>query len=175
VVTSAVTVNRYQPHFLVLPEDDANREIVNGFLLDPSLKIRDIKVEAEAGGWTQVLDSFNSDHIFWMESFPERRMVLLIDLDGNEDRLNRAKSKIPEHLADRVFILGVLTKPEDLKVELGSYETIGLKMSKDCREETDMVWDHPLLRHNKGELDRLRKDFRTILFPSHHKDLGASW
>jgi hypothetical protein len=162
VVTSAVTVNRYQSHLLVLPEDDANREIVNGFLLDPSLKIRDVQVLDEAGGWRQVLESFKSDHIFWMERFPERKMVLLIDFDGNEDRLNRAKTEIPEHLADRVR---VLTKPEDLKAELGSYETIGLEMSKDCREETDTVWDHRLLRHNKGELDRLREYFRSILFP----------
>jgi hypothetical protein len=27
-------VNRYLPHVLVLPEDDANRQIANGFVLD---------------------------------------------------------------------------------------------------------------------------------------------
>ena len=30
----AMSVNKYQPHVLVLPEDDANRQLANGFLLD---------------------------------------------------------------------------------------------------------------------------------------------
>jgi hypothetical protein len=38
-----VSVNVFKPHVLVLPEDDANRQIVNGFLLDPSLNLRAIQ------------------------------------------------------------------------------------------------------------------------------------
>lgn len=91
-------------------------------------------------------------------------MVLLIDLDGDQNRLNRAKAAIPSHLADRVFILGVLTEPEDLKVDLGIYETIGQAMAEDCREGSDTTWGHDLLRHNESELDRLRRDVLPILF-----------
>jgi hypothetical protein len=29
-----MSVNKYHPHVLVLPEDDANRQLANGFLLD---------------------------------------------------------------------------------------------------------------------------------------------
>jgi hypothetical protein len=29
-----VSVNKYQPHFLVLPEDRANSQVANGFLLN---------------------------------------------------------------------------------------------------------------------------------------------
>jgi hypothetical protein len=43
-------------------------------------------------------------------------------------------------------------------------ETIGLKMAQACREETDGIWGHNLLRHNASELDRLRKHVRPILF-----------
>jgi hypothetical protein len=39
-------------------------------------------------------------------------------------------------------------------------------LAKDCREETDTTWGHRLLRHNAGELDRLRKYVRPILFQS---------
>jgi len=28
--------NQYQPHILVLPEDDANRQIANGFIQAPN-------------------------------------------------------------------------------------------------------------------------------------------
>ena len=44
-----MSVNVYKPHVLVLPEDDANREIANGFLLAPSLKLRNIQVLPCAG------------------------------------------------------------------------------------------------------------------------------
>ncbi|KAM3090094.1 hypothetical protein ACKFKG_30775 [Phormidesmis sp. 146-35] len=32
-----MSIDKYQPHLLVLPEDDANRQVAIGFLLDPSL------------------------------------------------------------------------------------------------------------------------------------------
>ena len=161
-----MSVNKYQPHVFVLPEDDANRQLANGFLGDRSLLIRRIQVLPEVGGWTQVLERFESDHVVEMDHYPHRLMVLLIDCDGREDRLDDAKARIPERLSDRVFILGTLTKPEGLKADLGSYETIGLRMAKDCREGTDTIWGHELLQHNASELDRLREHVRPILFPS---------
>ena len=92
-------------------------------------------------------------------------MVLLIDFDGKKDRMNLAKEVIPSHLTERVFVLGVLTEPEDLrKASLGSYETIGRAMAKDCREETDTTWGHDLLRHSAGEIGRLRDSVRPFLF-----------
>jgi hypothetical protein len=88
----------------------------------------------------------------------------LMDFDRDENRLDIVQAKIPGHLAHRVFVLGTLSEPEDLKRELGSYETIGMALAKDCREETADAWGHDLLRHNAGELDRLREHVRPILF-----------
>jgi len=110
-----MNINRFQPHVLVLPEDDANRQIAVGFRLDPSLESRRIRVLPVAGGWTNVLETFLSDHVVEMERHPDRFMVLLIDLDGREHRLNHAKAKIPPHVSERVFILGALTEPEASK------------------------------------------------------------
>jgi len=56
--------NRHQPHILVLPEDDANRQLANGFVLDlDQSTLRRIQVLPEVGGWRVVLDTFESDHI----------------------------------------------------------------------------------------------------------------
>jgi hypothetical protein len=98
-------------------------------------------------------------------------MVLLIDLDKQYDRLDVVKAEIPSGLADRVFVLGAWDEPEELrkalrKAKLRSYETIGAALAKDCREETDSTWGHPLLQHNAMELARLREHVRPILFPS---------
>jgi hypothetical protein len=159
-----MSVNRYLPHVFVLPEDDANRQLANGFLRDESLLIGRIQVLPEAGGWTQVLERFQSDHVVGMDRYPDRFMVLLIDFDGKVERLTRAKAVIPANLTDRVFILGALNDPEDLKADLGSYETIGMALAKDCREETDVTWRHKLLRHNASEVERLLERVRPILF-----------
>jgi hypothetical protein len=119
-----------------------------------------------AGGWGKVLESFKSIHALEMTRYPQRFMVLLIDFDNDSTRLEMAKSVVDKQLIDRVFILGTLTEPEELKSDLGSYESIGLKLAEDCRVETATIWNHPLLRHNAGELDRLRQFVRPILFES---------
>ena len=159
--------NEDRPHVLVLPEDDANRQLANGFHLRVDWDCnRQMQVLRSAGGWHKVLDVFKAKHVSDMKRCTKRFMVLLIDFDKKTSRLDEAKAAIPEYLADRVFILGVWSEPEKLPADLGSYESLGAKLASDCREETDATWQHTLLRHNAGELDRLRQHVRPILFPS---------
>ena len=148
---------------MVLPEDDANRQLANGFQLELTFQRR-MQVLPIAGGWPNVLEIFNTEHVAKMNSYSDRIMVLLIDFDGQEERFQTAKAAIPDNLNERVFILGAWSEPEALRPELGSYEMIGSAMAKDCREETDVTWRHGLLKHNAGELDRLRERVRPILF-----------
>ncbi|MSV28306.1 MAG: hypothetical protein EXQ52_06120 [Bryobacterales bacterium] len=94
-------------------------------------------------------------------------MVLLIDFDGGQRRLDQAKAAIPDSLKDRVFVLGVLTEPESLRAKLEqTYEEIGHAMAEDCHQETTMTWGHELLKHNTSEVDRLRTHVRPFLFGS---------
>ena len=103
-----------------------------------------------------VLNSFLSDHVIYTERYPYRLMVLLIDFDGEGNRLNHVTSRIPERLRERVFILGAWSEPEELKSDLGSYETIGSEIAQDCREGTANIWGHHLLSNNAQELTRMR-------------------
>jgi hypothetical protein len=140
--------------------------MVNGFLLalDPTV-LHQIYMLNVAGGWIRVLECFLSDHITEMERCAERFMILLIDFDGQKERLVSAKARIPGHLMERVFVLGAWSEPEALRrADLGSYETIGRAMAKDCREGTDTTWGHDLLRHNASEIERLRERVHPILF-----------
>jgi hypothetical protein len=136
-----MSVNRDKPHVLVLPEDDANLRLANEFHLQIDWnRQRQMQVLPVAGGWTKVFNSFASDHMSEMDRYPLRYMVLLIDFDEKENRLEMAKSVIPGHLADRVFVLGAWNEPEDLRTDLGSYEEIGLGLAADCRQGTDTTW-----------------------------------
>jgi hypothetical protein len=158
-----VSVNKFRPHVFLLPEDDANRELANGFLLRVD-RLGQMQVLRAAGGWDKVLKRFESEHVTEMERCPERFMVLLIDFDGRGGRLTNAKAVIPEHLADRVFVLGAWSNPEDLKAALGPYERIGHAMADDCRNTTDITWGHKLLQHNASEVARLCEHVRSIFF-----------
>jgi hypothetical protein len=161
-----MSVNKHLPHVLVLPEDDANSRLANGFQLqvDPA-RLRRMQVLPAAGGWNEVLEHFEADHIREMDLHAQRFMVLLIDFDGKDERLGSARGRIPERLRDRVFILGAWGEPEDLKrAGLGVYEVIGSALARDCREETNSIWGHELLQHNASELARLRERVRPILF-----------
>ena len=46
-----MSVNKYLPHLLILPEDDANRELANGFVLNHAVNSRAVQILPPAGGW----------------------------------------------------------------------------------------------------------------------------
>ncbi|MGH9427035.1 MAG: hypothetical protein ACRD2L_12125, partial [Terriglobia bacterium] len=76
-------VNIDRPHLYVLPEDEADRQLANGFHQAVNF-IRQMQVLRVAGGWRKVLNCFKSDHIKDMENNSKRFMVLLIDFDDKE-------------------------------------------------------------------------------------------
>ncbi len=92
-------------------------------------------------------------------------IVLLIDFDEQEDRLAYVSTKIPSDLRDRVFVLGVLSEPEKLKSSLKKgFEEIGEALATDCSNNTDKLWNHDLLKHNRDELERMIIHVKPFLF-----------
>lgn len=159
-----MSANKYKPHVLVLPEDDANYQLATGFVLEVKHNRR-IDILPEAGGWLSVCERFVSAEVKGMRNYPERYFVLLLDFDDQPDRADKVSERIPEDLKDRVFLLGVQSEPEKLRRDLlNSFEDIGRTLGKECREGTREVWTHNLLRHNVSELDRLEQSVRGFLF-----------
>lgn len=161
-----MSVNVYRPHVIVLPEDDADRQIANGFLLDPAIKLRNIQVLAPAGGWGKVLDSFVEHHATELRKWPARHLVLLIDFDGRvEERTAHFVSQFPADVQDRVFLLGTQSEPEPLRRHCGdSLENIGKALAAECRRDETDLWAHELLAHNAAERTRLNASVKSILF-----------
>lgn len=106
-----------------------------------------------------------------MRRYPERRLVIVIDLDDRlddrKDRLAYAKNQIPDDLRDRVFVLGPRKDPEQLKRTLrivGSLEKIGRTLAEECRTGAHEIWKHPELVQNADELRRLKTAVEPWLF-----------
>ena len=160
-----MSVNKHVPHIHVLPEDDADRQIANGFCQELGVNQRKIQILPEVGGWEDVVKVFIKVHALEMRRLPHRLVVLLIDFDGRINRLDEVKQKIPDDLINRVFILSVLEEPEDLKKSTGkSFEVIGKELANNCVNGKNGLWDHDLLKHNKSELDRMITLVKPFLF-----------
>lgn len=160
-----MSVNKYIPHVIVIPEDDANSNIANGFLLHENLSLRAIQVMPAAGGWPKVKDSFGTDHVPEMRKNSNRHVVLLVDFDQQDSRLETMKDVVPQDLSDRVFIVGVWSEPEDLRTSrLGSMETVGTRIADECDKNSESLLSHDLFRHNAREASRMSKALKPILF-----------
>jgi len=161
-----MSVNLYKPHVLVLPEDDANRQLVNGFLQDPALNSRAIQVLPIAGGWAKVRDVFENAQLALLRKYPERHLVLLIDFDQQvADREQIFQAVIPADVRQRVYLLGTQDEPEPLRKACGvSLEKIGEQLGNACANGESGLWSHPMLAHNVAELERLAKNVKPFLF-----------
>jgi len=161
--------NKYQAQVWVLPEDDANRQIAQGFTLDPAVKPRSIHicpVALSCRGWMKVRDSFDHEYNEKLLRHPLCSMVLLVDFDGQgTTRGEEVLSCVDAELGARVFVRGSHDEPERLKAALRmSYEKIGRALAKECSDGTRTTWEHELLAHNRRELERMVAYVRPILF-----------
>ena len=76
-----MSINKYKPHIWVIPEDDANRQLANGFVQHHSIDIRAIEIDAPAGGWEDVLKLFEREFVQYLHNNQLAHVVMLVDFD----------------------------------------------------------------------------------------------
>lgn len=159
-------MNKKQPHVYALPEDDADRQIADGFCLHPGVDTRRIQVMPPVGGWEYVLHKFVDEYISILRRHPDAYVVMIIDFDGRTDeRRAQFDQSIPTDLKTRVFVLGSKDNPETLRRELKrGLEAIGILLAQDCDQGTMQVWNHPQLAHNDADRQRLDQTVKSFLF-----------
>lgn len=168
-----MSVNRFAPHLQVLPEDDANRQFMNGVQLNPRIKPRQLQVLQPLGGWVIVLDQLSDCAVVRdLENNTQRHLLLLIDFDQHyADRwqlYQDKKAALPAGVADRVYLLGCLDEPETFKSACPprrALEQLGRELADDCDPPpVGNLWQHAHLQHNAGEVARLVAQVRPFLF-----------
>lgn len=161
-----MSVNKYKPHVFVIPEDDADRQIADGFILHPGVATRQAQVVEPAGGWTRVLDTFKKEYVPLLQQNGRTHVVMIVDFDGDVDgRRSQFEDAIPHALRARVFVIGPRDTPESLRQVLRKgYEDIGRLLADDCEGNKTDTWNHELLYHNEADRLRLLETVKGFLF-----------
>ncbi len=187
-------VNNHKPHILLIAEDKANRTITNGFVLHPRFRnlpfMWNANYELDGLKGLKRLKERILEEQIWMDKYPERVCLYIIDFDDDRNRYAEihkfinTEPKISK-MRERIFVLGIFSEPESFRQILNyssvcdnkkqyqldgtKLENIGLALAKACFNELDGdgLWGHDLLKHNKRELKRIKRKnsrLKPILF-----------
>lgn len=165
-------VNNYQPHLLILSEDDAYKDMANGFFTHFAIISSGVHIAKPAGGKAKLLDFFLQTHVTAVRKYQQRHVLLLLDLDGDLGCRPNIVKQIPTDIHERVFFLCSLNEAENIKKDLGSgkFEAIGEKLAEVCytdayaHAQPGNPWLCPQLEHNRDEVERLARAVRPFLF-----------
>jgi len=164
-----MSVNKYQDHVYVIPEDDADRQIADGFVLHPGVRANQVQVVEPAGGWRPVIDTFLKEYLPLLKQNLRTHVVMIVDFDSHPSgRRTQVASEVPASVQDRVFIIGPFDTPEALRKELnrGGFEDIGQELAEECDRGVLEVWSHAHMEDNDDERRRLIEIVKPFLFQS---------
>lgn len=157
-----MSVNKYKHHIVIIPEDDANRQIAVGFQI--ACNTAQIDIRELGKGWSKTVNAFIEQQIPMMRKYDKRHVILLIDFDNQTNRLDEIQIQIPEEFKLRTFIIGSLKTPEDVRNTLQlTFEKIGQTAFLDCNNSSSSFWSNAQLLHNEAELNRLKQVLCSVL------------
>jgi hypothetical protein len=140
--------------------------MVNGFSTLLEINERQFYVYDLARGWERGKETLLKLSKGYMREYPSSYALLIVDFDGNAHRGSEIKNQIPEEVRDRVFVVGVLNEPENLKNSTGmKFEQLGLQIAEGCKDSNIDFWERQEpLAHNVDEIRRLSKAVRNLFF-----------
>ena len=147
--------NRYPWHLRIFVEDDANLQIVNGFLetFFHHNVPRCVRVLPPCGGWHATLNAAQKACVVRR---PNQNILAVIDFDGDSKRIATAT----ESQSANYYVVGSRDEPERLRQYLqqpGFFSNLGdrLACEYDCKDSS--IWAHIV---NRNALDSLVQDAR---------------
>lgn len=163
-----MSINRYKWHLYVLPEDDATKELANGMLQAAEDWSYQVQIQHPCGGWKKTASNeYLKETVksYEMEKYSSCHLLLIIDFDGNEDRLETIKNGIESDpllskFKERIFVIGSLREVENLRRGIindndnkfgSAIEEVGKKLYQDCS-----LWQREDLKNSSREIYRLK-------------------
>jgi phosphoribosylformimino-5-aminoimidazole carboxamide ribonucleotide (ProFAR) isomerase len=160
-----MSVNKYKPHIILVPEDKATHRIATSFTTEMIATDPRWHVIEYQDGWPNVF-AYLKQQVPTQQAKSHRIVIAIIDFDGQaEQRRADLFGQIPESLHERVFLFGCRDEAEDLRrVHSKSLSEIGILMNKACLQGDFTHWENEQLAVNGHELIRLRDYLETRQF-----------
>lgn len=159
-----MSVNKQKPHVVVVPEDDADRQLVVGFQRHFAVNDGVIDPRKPAGGWLSAMEVFEKEMVPYLRRYGQSYVALIVDFDQKERR-SFLEKRMPQDLRPRVFLLGLADEPEATRKEFGiSLEQIGWNLAEDCRKGTFEVWGNSHFANNREEVERMIATIKPFVF-----------
>lgn len=161
--------NKFRDHLVIVPEDQKNNDLINGFVNATSIASHAFQIQRIARGWINAVDSLQDMKLV---SLPLRRVLLVIDFDEKpESRNDQVHEKLSKFLTqneyERVYLLGTRSEPEDFRSTLKmSPEQVGAQLYLDCKTPQPGLWGHALFAHNLKTRARLIAEVLPFLINS---------
>ncbi len=161
-------MNKYQFALLVVPEDQANKDLVIGARdSQPNTIQNKIRIEPVPGGRDEVWTATIHDYLPRLERYERWHLVLVIDHDADVPKIQQHFDElIPQSLKSRVWVLGCRSEPESCRSRLGRpgpLRELGSELFNSCMTQLSPLWDHNELNHNKAQLESLRKTLQNLI------------
>lgn len=170
-----MSINRQQEHVIFFGEDEATRDLAQGFV--ESAKINELRCDVWhtfGTGWQSTVEAIE---LVNMVRYPLTRLVLVIDLDRKGvHHIDKIKREIAESpFKDRVYVIGGAKDVQALQrafvaansIGKMSEQDTGRKIADECFKDESCiegVWANPELVGNVAELVRLCRDAKDIIF-----------
>lgn len=151
---------------MIVPEDQKNNDLINGFINGSRFDVRQIQVMPIAGGWSKAADSVETLNL---AERANRHVLLVIDFDDNLEKRRKEIDKrltkfLDEAQRKRVYLLDTRNIPEDFRSALHmSAEQVGAKLSLECEDPQSHFWQGALFEHNFDERTRLIAEVLPLL------------
>jgi len=153
-----MSCNIFKPHLHIYSEDAATHDAADGFAQSFPRRMQHQIQPFIFSGYTSVVEKVKNDAK--LSSYPDRRILCVIDFDEHPDRINELKSYVAEEMRNRVYVIGSASNVEAAKKALefqGHNDDFGRQLAA----QTDGDWDNPCLHLSKDELARLLSDLRS--------------
>lgn len=170
-----MSINRQQKHVIFFGEDEATRNLAQGFIEGENINELRCDVWHTFGtGWKSTTEAME---LVGMSRYPLTHLILVIDLDRQEKHhIEDLKQEIDQtSFSDRVYVIGGSKDVQALQRAFTAANSIGKISAQDTGREianqcfkdescVEGVWCDPALEHNRTELERICRNLKDIIF-----------
>lgn len=155
-----------KPYLIVLFEDGAYQDFFNGFRSHIRVT-RQIHAKPVLKGVEKIKHEISDEKSITlkeMKKYEAAILLVLIDSDKRESRVQDMMERVPDFIRDRIFIISSAKNAEKTNSFFGGgkKEKLGWKLAESCINGACELWREDPLAHNVAMIERFQQKFPSL-------------